>query len=52
MIDVGDRVWWECVNGEISGIVEEIRANDYFLVRLDNGKCVLVHELSILKWGK
>ena len=52
MIDVGDRVWWGCIHGEVSGIVEELRDNDDFLVRLDNGKCVLVNELSIIRWGE
>ena len=52
MIEVGDRIYWNCVNGEISGIVEEIRQDNYYLVRLKNGKCVIVHELSITKWGK
>ena len=52
MINIGDRIYWNCIHGEISGIVEEIRDNDYFFVCLDSGKCVLVNELSITKWGK
>ena len=52
MIEIGDRIWWEGISKTISGIVEEIQPNDNYLVRLDNGKYVIVNELSILKWGK
>ncbi len=52
MFDVGDRIWWEAVNGTVSGIIEEILPNDNFCVRLDNGKYVIVHELSIQQWEK
>ncbi|MGN1155686.1 MAG: hypothetical protein ACI4TK_05880 [Agathobacter sp.] len=52
MIDIGDRIWWETIHGSVSGIVEEVRDGDNYLVRLTNGKCVLVHELSITKWEK
>ena len=52
MIEVGDRIWWESISKTVSGIVEEIRPEDNYLVRLDNGKCVIVHELSIIKWEK
>ena len=52
MIEVGDRVWWECIHGAVSGIVTEIRPDDNYFVRLDNGKCVIVHELIITRWGK
>ncbi|MBR0084225.1 MAG: hypothetical protein IJP93_09090 [Bacteroidales bacterium] len=51
MIEIGNRIYWNCIHGEVSGVVEEIR-DDYYLARLDNGKCVLVHELSISRWGK
>jgi len=52
MIDVGDRIWWETIRGPCSGIVEEIRPDDNFLVRIDSGKYVIVHELSISNWEK
>ena len=52
MIEIGNRVWWEAVSGPVSGIVEEFRDGDNYLVRLDNGKCVIVNELSISKWEK
>lgn len=52
MIDVGDRIWWETVRGPCSGIVTEIWPNDNYLVRLDNGKAMIVHELSISNWER
>lgn len=52
MVEVGDRIWWRCIHGPISGIVEEILDKDNYRVRLDNGKGVIVNELSITKWGK
>ena len=44
------RIWWEALNGEVSGIVESKFAPDTYLVRLDNGKCSIVHRKSIRKW--
>ncbi len=44
------RVWWEALNGEVSGIVEAEAAPDTYLVRLDGGKCSIVHRKSIRKW--
>lgn len=52
MVEVGDRIWWGCIHGPISGIVEKALDNDNYLVRLNNGKSVIVHELSITKWEK
>ena len=41
-------VRWVAVNGIVSGKVEAV-INDNYLVRLPNGKCVIVNEKSILK---
>lgn len=44
------RVWWEAINGQVSGIVESRFSPDAYIVRLDNGKCSVVHRKSIRKW--
>lgn len=44
------RVWWEALNGEVSGIVESKFAPDTYFVRLDGGKRSIVHRKSIRKW--
>lgn len=44
--DVGDRITWEAVNGPKSGFISEETPLGY-MVLLDNGKCVIVHENSI-----
>lgn len=44
------RVWWEALNGEVSGIVESKFSQDTYIVRLDSGKCSIVHRKSIRKW--
>lgn len=43
-------MWWNCVNREISGAAEAETAPDTYLVRLDNGKCSIVHKSSIRRW--
>ena len=47
---IGDRVTWETVNGPSTGIVEDKRTLGY-LVRLDSGKCVIVHPNSLREGG-
>lgn len=42
----GERVTWMAVNGPRSGVLEAKMPTGY-LVRLDNGKCVIVHQNSI-----
>ncbi len=44
------RVWWEAVNREFSGTVEDRFAPDTYIVRLDSGKFSVVHRGSIRKW--
>ena len=46
-LNPGDRVTWETVNGPRTGIVEYKHTLGY-LVRLDSGKCVIVHPRSII----
>lgn len=46
------RVWWNCVSGEVSGVVKSKDESGHYVVRLDNGKCVLVHRKSIRKWAE
>jgi len=43
---IGKRVSWMTVNGPNSGIVDSLFNNDY-MIRLDNGKYVIVGEKSI-----
>lgn len=50
IIDVGNRIWWRSLNDERSGVVEELLPKDNCLVRLDNGKQVIVNELSVTNW--
>lgn len=44
---IGKRVSWMTVNGPNSGVVDSLFNNDY-MIRLDNGKYVIVGEKSIL----
>ncbi len=45
------RVWWEALNGEVSGIVESrFTMPDTYIIRLDSGKYSIVHRKSIRKW--
>ncbi len=44
------RIWWNGVNKEISGVIEDRFAPDTYIVRLDNGKQSIVHKQSIRKW--
>lgn len=43
---IGKRVSWMTVNGPNSGVVDSLFNNDY-MIRLDNGKYVIVGEKSI-----
>ena len=44
----GDTVSWKAVNGVVSGTLEgEIKPGEW-LVRLDNGKSVIVNEKSFI----
>lgn len=44
----GDRVRWNAVNGVISGTLERDGKPGEWLVRLDNGKSVIVNENSFI----
>lgn len=44
---IGKRVSWMTVSGPNSGVVDSLFNNDY-MIRLDNGKYVIVGEKSIL----
>jgi len=47
---IGEQIAWRTLNSIKTGVIEAKR--DYgYLVRLDNGKCVIVHENSIIKNG-
>lgn len=47
---IGEQIAWKTLNSIKTGVIEAKR--DYgYLVRLDNGKCVIVHENSIIKNG-
>lgn len=43
---IGKRVSWMTVNGPNSGVIDSLFNNDY-MIRLDNGKYVIVGEKSI-----
>lgn len=47
----GDRITWKTVNGTCSGAAIDKRELGY-LVRLDNGKCMIVNPKSILYEGQ
>lgn len=47
---IGEQIAWRTLNSIKTGVIEEKR--DYgYLVCLDNGKRVIVHENSIIKNG-
>ena len=48
--NTGDHVTWETVNGPRTGIIEDKHTLGY-LVRLDRGKCVIVHPNSLREGG-
>lgn len=48
MFNIGDKVRWDTVKGLKTGVIEAKRADGY-LIRLDNGKCIIAHENSIRK---
>lgn len=48
MFSIGDKVQWDTVKGLKRGVIEAKRADGY-LIRLDNGKCIIAHENSIRK---
>lgn len=39
---IGDKVKWQTVKGKMSGIVESVKEDGFYIVRLPNGKCVLL----------
>lgn len=41
----GDRIRWRSVNKEYSGTVEQ-ELSQVLLVRMDNGKCVIIDKQS------
>lgn len=43
---IGKRVSWMTVNGPNSGVIDSLFNNDY-MIRLDNGKYVIVGKKSI-----
>ena len=49
MFNVGDRIQWTAVNGEVSGTIERILQEHNYFVRLDSGKVVIVNEKSAKK---
>ena len=48
MFSIDDRVQWDTVKGLKTGVIESKRADGY-LIRLDNGKCIVAHETSLTK---
>lgn len=46
---IGVRVSWTAVNGIVSGVLEQSRPGGDWVVRLDNGKIVIVNEKSFIK---
>lgn len=44
------RVWWEWLNGETSGIVENKIDSSTYVIRVANGKQVIIHKKSIKRW--
>ena len=48
MFNIGDKVQWDTVKGPKTGVIESKRADGY-LIRLDNGKCIVAHETSLTK---
>lgn len=48
MKQIGDKVRWNGVNGSLSGVVTQVIGGGNFLVRIDNGKFVIVNENSFL----
>jgi hypothetical protein len=49
-IQIGDRIYWESITGEKSGIVRNIVGEEDYIAHLDNGKAVLVNINSVRKW--
>lgn len=47
MMKQGDKVAWNAVNGVARGTVIDVSVS--YIVRLDNGKQVVVNERSIIK---
>ena len=47
MFSVGTIVSWDTVKGLRNGVIEKDNGGDTYLVRLANGKAVLVHKDSI-----
>lgn len=48
MFSIGDRVQWDTVKGLKTGVIESKRTDGY-LIRLDDGKCIVAHETSLTK---
>ena len=44
-MNVGDKITWDTVNGLISGVIKEVRGDEYLVSYKD--KVVIVHESSI-----
>jgi len=44
----GDRVYWNAVNGCISGVLKKKQKDGDWLVLLDNSKYVIVNEKSFI----
>ena len=47
-LSIGTQVHWRSLNRIESGVIESVSERG-FLVRLENNKCVLLHEKSIVK---
>lgn len=51
-ISVGDRIWWEGLSGILTGVMEAMEDGRDFIVRLDNGKQVIINKGSVIKWTR
>lgn len=48
MSNAGERVSWNAVNGVVSGTLEREGKPGEWMVRLDNGKYVIIDEKSFI----